>query len=364
MSPGPCIYCRATDVPRNEEHVLQKAFGSSLTLQAEVCEPCNSFFSRSDKDLFEHVEMFVVGRPWKILGLGLHLDEEAGVRLTYRVGLRGPEKGLLIPPPQLFRHPNGSWQFRGPSVGGLDAMRTEVSAPTSKVTERLDPPEPGKPPSALAVVRTAPATFLVRGAVEAEVSDLARRLRSTGLELTRNEGHTTWVPPAKPPPLDIKSQLPVGSVARSLAKVALNFLCSLFGTDVALQPEFDPLRSFARYDEGSFMDFVSLAILDEPQRKAANPFSDPERHALVLVQVPDGSMYRLGVQVVLHGKSVAIVRMSKTATPLLPLGTWRVTYFDHVRKTVEHLAIPHDGIRCFPNIDAVVPGASSLWEEA
>jgi hypothetical protein len=57
---------------------------------------------------------------------------------------------------------------------------------------------------------------------------------------------------------------------------------------------------------------------------------------------------------------MGLVRLAATASPLLPPGTWRVTYFDHEQKTFEHLTVPDDGLRCFVNIEALVPGAGAL----
>jgi hypothetical protein len=360
MTEAPCIYCRELDVPRTEEHVLQDAFQRSLTLPTEVCGSCNSYFSVSDQHLVEYANVFIRSQVLKLFGLGLQEDPTTGVRLSSRVVMKGPQKGLVAATPQMFRHPDGTWQFRGKSVNLLQQMMKELASPTEKVKEQVGPSEPGKPPVALAVVRTAEKTFLVRGENQQEVSELAAKLRSAGLPVVFSGTVSEWVPPPKPPSVVTTNQIPVGSISRSLAKVALNYVCSLFGTDVALDPAFDGLRRFARYGEGSFLDFVSPAMLDEEQRDAPNPFLHPDRHALVLIQPPDGAMYRLGVQVMLYGKPVGMVRMSRTAQPILPLGTWRVTYFDHVKKTVEHLRIPDDGFRCFVNIEAVVPGAAAM----
>jgi hypothetical protein len=298
-----------------------------------------------------------------LLGLGLQEDPGAGVRLTARLG-RGEEKGLAAAPPQFFRHPDGSWQFRGPSVEVLHAMARELAIPTSNVTETVDAVEIGLATVALAVVRTAPAHFLVRGSDASEVRALAGTLRETGIQATFTGEAKEWVPPPVVTPINIPTSFPVGGIARCLSKMALNYVCSLFGTEMALDPAFDRLRRFARYDEGRFIDFATPALLDHTQQEAVRGYSHPARHALVLNQVPKDSLYVLAVQVILYGKAMGIVRLAATPAPLLSLGTWRVTYFKPEEKTFEHLIVPADGLRCFVNIEALVLGASSLVESA
>lgn len=363
MNIAPCIFCRSLDVERTREHVVQAALGGSLTLPNQVCAECNAAFSPFDKDLIDHVNLFALGRVSTLLGLGLQEDPEAGVRLTARLGMKGEEKGLAAAPPQFFRHPDASWNFRGPSLEVLRAMAMELSLPTPGVTEVVDADEVNKPPVALAVVRTSPSTFIVRGSDASEVQGLASTLREKGLRVAFTDDVEEWVPPLEVAQINIKTSFPIGRIARCLSKMALNYVCGLFGTDLALNPAFEPLRRFARYGEENFIDFVTPAMLSQTQQDAVRGYSNPARHALVLNQVQKDSEYVVAVQVVLYGKAIGIVRLSATPTPLLPLGTWRVTYFDHQQKTFEHLTVPTDGLRCFVNIEALVPGAGSLVED-
>jgi HNH endonuclease len=364
MTLAPCIFCRALNVERSREHVVQAALGGSLTLPNEVCDECNATFSPLDKDLIEHANLFALGRVSSLLGLGLQEDPDAGVRLTARLGVKGDEKGLVAAPPQFFRHHNGSWQLRGPSTEALQAMTRELAAPQADVTESVDSDEEGKAPSALAVVRTAPATFLVRGSIASEVQALAKTLREQGLQLEVTDDVDEWVPPTQVRPIDIKTSFPVGNISRCLAKMALDYICCLFGSDVALDRAFDRVRRFARYGEESFIDFVTPAILHRTQQDGVRGYAHPARHALVLNQIETESLYRVAVSVVLYGKAMGIVRLAATSTPILPLGTWRVTYFNHEQRTFEHLTVPDDGLRCFVNIEALVPGAGELLEDA
>jgi hypothetical protein len=337
--------------------------GASLILSTEVCAACNAAFSPLDQDLVEHVEIFTRGRVTKLLGLGLQDDPTTGVRLSARLGLHGEERGLSVSPPQVFQLPDGSWQFRGGSTDVLATMIEEIGRPVAKVHETVDVSSDGLP-VALAVVRTGPGAYVVRGAKAAEVRALAARLRAEGMRPTHLGAPAQWTPPERVQPISRGVEIPVGRISRAAAKVALNYVCSTLGAESALRTEFDPLRRFARDGEGAFLDFVSLALLDQYQREAVNVFAHPSRHALVLAEVHDGAQYQTGVQIVVFGQPFAVVRMGSAPYPMLPPRTWRVTYFDHEKKTFEHLRIPDDGPRCFVNIDSVVPGASALLSAA
>ena len=341
---------------------MQASLGGSLTLPTEVCAACNDAFSSLDTDLIAHVNLFALGRVSSLLGFGLQ-EDPSGVRLTARLGRLGEERGLAVAPPQVFRHPNGTWRFHGPSLEVLRMMERELAVPSADVTELVDPDEHDKTPVALAIVRTAPSVFLVRGPSESEVRQLAGTLREKGLQIDAPDEVTAWVPPAEVAPIDVRSSFPVARISRCLSKIALNYVCSLFGPNVALNPAFDRLRRFARYDEGIFADFVTPTLLDHAQQDGVRAYAHPERHALVLNQLLHDSLYRVAVQIVLYGKAFGIVRLSATPEPILPLATWRVTYFDHGQKTFEHLVIPDDGLRCFVNVEALVPGAASLVEK-
>jgi hypothetical protein len=340
--------------------VLQAALGGSMTLPTEVCGDCNAAFSPLDQDLVNFADIFILGKVTKLLGMGLQ-EDPSGVLVSARHGMKGIERGLAVTLPQAFRLPDGSWNFRGGTRELLDAMLRELATPATSVSSEVVPTPEGSVPVALAVVRTAPGKFLARGSDASEVEGLERTLRREGLKPTFVGDAREWVPPDQVAPIVIKSEIPVGKLSRVLAKVAINYVCGLFDPQTVLRAEFDSVRHFARYDEGAFLDFVSLAILDQQQREAPNPFSHPARHALVLLEAPSDSGYRIRVQVVLYGRAVALVRLGSSPVRLFPPGTWRVTYFDYERRTFEHLRIPDDGLRCFVNM-AAVPGAAELME--
>jgi hypothetical protein len=205
--------------------------------------------------------------------------------------MKGEERGLAATPPQFFRHPDGSWQCRGPSVEVLHAMAAELAVPTSNVTEVVDAADHGSAPVALAVVRTGPSKYLVRGSDGDAVRTLAATLREQGIQIALSAEAQEWVPPAKMAPILIETSFPVGNISRCLAKMALNYVCHLFGAEVILNAAFDRVRRFARYGDGSFIDLVTPAMLDHTQQDAIRGYSHPARHALVLNQVQSNSMY-------------------------------------------------------------------------
>ena len=164
-------------------------------------------------------------------------------------------------------------------------------------------------------------------------------------------------PPSTVAPILIKTSFPLGRVARCLSKMALEYICARFGTNVALDQALDRLRRFARHGEGNFSQFVDLAVFDSGLQSAVRAYAHPTRHALVLNQLHNESLFSVVVQIVLYGTAIGVVRVATTEQPLLPLGTWRVSYFDPQQKTFEHYVVPQDGLGCFVNIGAVLPEA-------
>lgn len=354
MTLAPCIYCRSDTPHRTKEHVLQAGFGGVETLPVEVCGDCNAAFSAPDKALMDHVDLFARRKVNSLSGMGFLEDQAAGVRLSVILRLEGG-KDIARLPPQAYRHPSGTWHFVGAEQNGLAALRRDIAQPTSKVDVQHEEDD-GDLPIPLTIVRTAPSTFLVRGTDRAELESIAEKLRTTGLKVDY-EGTPTSSTHLQPK-VGARTSFPVGEVSRAFAKVALNYVCLLFGPETALRAEFDPVRRLARFDEGGFGDIVVLSMMTGEAR-GPDPYADPNRHALVIQEVEHAGRFRVAVQASLHGYALGLVRFPETADRMLPAGTWRVSYFDHVAKSVEHLKVPDDGLRCFANIEALMPGISA-----
>lgn len=330
MTLAPCIYCRSDTTHRTKEHVLQAGFGGAVTLPYEVCADCNAAFSAPDKALMHHVDLFGGRRLRGLGGLGFLEDADAGVSVTVFVRL-DDERNIVRLPPQVYRHPDGTWRFIGADEAGLAGLLRDVVQPAVSVDVRAETDADDSLPIPLTIVRTAPNTFVVRGTDAEEIASIAAQLRTSGMRLDYQGEPTASA--SYQPKIRANSSFPVGEVSRALAKLALNYLCLLFGPETALREEFDPVRRLARFNEGAFGELVVLSMMNGG-RDVPNPYADLNRH----------------------------VRFPQTPSPMLPLGTWRVSYFDHVRKAVEHLAVPRDGLRRFANMKAILPGLDAQVE--
>ncbi len=355
MTLAPCIYCRSTTPHRTREHVLQAGLGGVATLPVEVCAECNAAFSTMDKRLIEHVHLFALRSAKQLSGLGLMEDLDAGVRLSVILRLEGGSEVARLPP-QAYRNPAGTWRFVASDESAFEAFFRDLAQPTPNVSIRYESDSDGSLPIPLTIVKTAPRTFLVRGTDADELFRVAEEIRTVGIQTT-----TCGQPTASShfqPKIESAVSFPVGETSRAFAKIALNYLCFLFGTESALRFEFDPIRRYARFGEGTLGEHVVLSALTGGP-SGPEPYADPRRHALVLQEVCHQGTFRVAVQAVVHGYSLGIVRFPATPQAMLPSGTWRVSYFDHVAKSVEHLRVPDDGTRCFANIEALLPGISA-----
>ena len=355
MTLAPCIYCRSDTPHRTKEHVLQAGFGGVETLPVEVCGDCNAAFSAPDKALMDHVDLFGRQKAHALSGMGFLDDPAAGVRLSVILRLEGG-KNVARLPPQAYRDPSGTWHFVGADQSGLAGLRRDLAKPTPNVDVQEEVDDGEGLPIPLMIVRTAPETFLIRGTDLEELGRIAEKIRRVGLAV-EYEGTPTSSEHFQPR-VRGKTSFPVGAISRAFAKVALNYLCFLFGPETALRPEFDRVRRLARFDEGAFGDIVVLSILSGGAR-GPDPYAASQRHALVLQEVEQARRFRVVVQASLHGQALGLVRFPETTYRMLPVGTWRVSYFDHVKKSVEHLRFPDDGLRCFANIEALMPGISA-----
>lgn len=359
MTLPPCIYCRSDTPHRTKEHVLQAGFGGVETLPVEVCGDCNAAFSAPDKALMDHIDLFGRHKVNALSGMGFLEDPAEGVRLSVILRLEGG-RDIARFPPQAYRHPSGTWHFVGADQEGLASLRRDITQPTSSVSVQHEVDDGGLP-IPLTIVRTAPRTFLVRGTDPEELDRIAEKLRTAGLAVDYES--TPSASEHFQPKVQGSTSFRVGAVSRAFAKVALNYLCLLFGPETALRSEFDPVRRFARFAEGAFGDIVVLSILNGESR-SPDAYADPNRHALVLQEVEHAGRFRVAVQASLHEYALGMVRFPETSERMLPPRTWRVSYFDHVAKSVEHLSVPDDGIRCFANSEAFLPGISTRIERA
>ena len=230
---------------------------------------------------------------------------------------------------------------------------TSSSLPRASTCRSRRTPRRGCPVP-LTIVRTAPKTFVVRGTDAEEVASRGAA-QSDRREVRPPRGADPFVDlPAK----DSWDRLV--SRGRGFARVreARPQLPLLpVRPETALREEFDPVRRLARFSEaGAFGELVVLSMMNGG-RDVPNPYADPSRHALVLQEVELAGRFRNRVP----GQPSRVRGWPRalpgTPSPMLPPGTWRVSYFDHVRKAVEHLAVPRDGLGASPTWP-ILPGST------
>jgi len=355
----PCIFCRELDVPRTTEHVLQKALNAASTLPTAVCGGasgrCNDAFSPIDKTFVDFVLSYHTGSVARLLRQGFHRDPGSDLVLAARIA-----DGLLTFAPQIFRRKNGVWTYYGPPHVDPAILFAELGDPgTISLSTKVAASAEGE--VALAVIRSSAGNYLVQGPSPDSVASLESAIHAgmfaQAVSLNRGSDERTDPPGA----VEYQLNIDLGAVARASAKIALNFVCKHFGAETALKAAFDPLRRFARYGEGTWHEFVTPTLLNGNLAAAAPGFAAADRHTIMLQQVPLGGGFQIVVPIFVSGELVAKVLLLPTpiGEPLLPLGTWRVSYFYPESRTVDDFCVPEDGFKCFANPEAV--GIPASW---
>lgn len=348
----PCIYCRRGDVPRTREHVLQAAFGAVATLPNEVCAECNAAFSAIDKEFVDAVNFYHLGKNmFRGLGFGTTMHD------GHRVLARMRSDGLGEFPPQLYEVGSKEWRFLGHSVEQAQRMLAELAEPaTLQINESVVPCEEGTP--RLAIVRSRPRVYLVRGVDADSVSNLASQLRKGGFQPDWLGTPTSRSSESPPPSIHYPTALHFVPYCRALAKIALNFVCYRFGAETALKAEFNELRTFAR-NGGSPFDHVLPTLLNHSIEDSGAAYFGPHHHGLLLVKIETDEGEREAVFVVLGGKTIARVDLTRGRGGL-PEPTWiLLSRFDADQRAVDDFTLPNDMPRAVINPGAF--GLQDIW---
>ncbi len=346
-------------MPRTTEHVLQKGLNAASTLPTAVCggapERCNDTFSPIDKTFVDFVLSYHTDSVARLLRQGFHRDPGSDLVLAARIA-----DGLLTFAPQIFRRKNGVWTYYGPPQVDPAILLAELADPgTIALSTKVAASAEGE--VALAVIRSSARNYLVQGPSADSVASLESAIHAgmfaQAVSLDRGSDDRT----DPPGPVEYQLNIDLGAVARASAKIALNFVCKHFGAETALKSAFDPLRRFARYGEGKWHEFVTPTLLNGDLAAAAPGFAAPDRHTIMLQQVPLGGGFQIVVFIFVSGEMVAKILLlpSPVGEPLLPPGTWRVSYFYPAAREVDDLRVPEDGFRCFANPEAV--GIPASW---
>lgn len=339
----PCLHCGDEIRPRTSEHVLQKGFGTNLTLPDDVCGDCNTrVFSPLDDRLVKFVRINLcwdhpdVRAERTILqeGLGLFLDEPSNTWVSVLIDRKD---NLVIPPQVVFPGEN---RVRFVADGNrnadykplLNALREELREPSCldiKVEIRGDL----RPALQPALVRTGRRKFLLRAPSEESARELHAAIDS-GQLLTDWQRQGTESGKTLNPEIQLRASWYFGDVARAIAKTAVNFACVALGPIVARDPLFDTVRQFILHSDGS--DFARFVIFLFGDTVAGDAVAFPQSlaragHHTLLFAIDDGVPI---VMVVLYQRPFAVIRLSETPHPaLFKPATVALGLFDYRSKT-------------------------------
>jgi hypothetical protein len=310
--------------------------------------------SAIDNDFVAAVQFYHTGKNM-LRGLGLGravLDDGTSVNAR----LRPDGKGEF--PPQLYEVEATVWKFLGHREADFHQMLRELSEPrTLQVKSEVMARAEGVP--RLAILRSAPRVYLVQGTDADAVERLATKVRTEGLTpawtgdpIARSKNQN--------PAITYDTSLLLDHFCRGMAKVALNFVCYRLGPEVTLQSEFDAVRWYARYGDGTFADYAVPTILNHSLEDAVISFVTSAHHALYLVTAETEAGHREAVFIVINGTTIGRLDLTR-GNPGLPHGIWLLTRFDPVRRSFDDLTLPDDMPRAVLNPAAM--GLQDIWPE-
>jgi len=233
-----CIYCRATGVPFNRDHVIPEAFGkfeNNLVL-ACVCKSCNQFFG-------DELEL-VLGRSSREAILRLHHGVKApsgAMQLKYdnvelTVDEPGPWRGARI---ILTVDPSGTKLDTRPMP--QVAFRNEGQSTWKWVSERgLDDRSVADP------YRDPRSVIQVVGASPDDVQRLTAKLASIGIHYNQ-KGQLPQPARSDGTVLTRLASKVEDRILRAIGKIAGNYVAYTRGADFLLEPDFDHYRMWVRH---------------------------------------------------------------------------------------------------------------------
>ncbi len=246
-----CIYCRVAD-PKcgfTREHVLPLAFGAfkdAFTLIDTVCADCNQYFG-------DHLDRLLTRDSGEaVLRLRFGLKDPAGLPAMFadRVTVRLPDDGS--------RWGGVVLKFATPAAGneapGVDLVAPQVGF------ERKDGrwdyfTEDEIPPSEELARRFRYAytgSGLVFTASDGDENRLARLLGEAAGGRFNVTGRLASFPPFERGNLKVEVNWRFDTLlSRSVAKIALNYLVNVQGSEFVMYSDFDPVRRFVRYGEAA-----------------------------------------------------------------------------------------------------------------
>lgn len=251
-----CIYCKQTnpDKFKGVEHVIPQAFGAfgsaTPTLDC-VCDDCNSHFGRRldaylARETMEGITRYKrdilssEARPQTKLQITLAEGPETGQFAGTKVAIDGTNAGLMKPKAQFYILNQKTGKQENYFKHQLDGL---------KLPEDVY----GKPGTAEARGTWKCGIFATS---KEELEDIAATLRANGIDY--RVGEPFLIPEPSAPDSQGKHTVPVyieGEIneqhRQAHAKILFNFIAKYFGYEEVIKPEWDSLRRFARYGEGT-----------------------------------------------------------------------------------------------------------------
>jgi len=244
-----CIYCCAAE-PRcsfTREHVLPGAFGAfqgALTLTDAVCGDCNQY-------LGDHLDrLFARDSGEAVLRLRFGLKDPAGLPAMFaeRVTVRLPDDGS--------RWGGVVLRFASPAAGneapGVDLVAPQVGCERNDgkwdyLTEDEIPP---REELARRFQYVYTGSALVFTESDGDENRLVRLLGEAAGGRFKVTGRLASFPPFERGNLRAEVNWRFDTVlSRCVAKVALNYLAAVQGSDFAMYSDFDPVRRFVRFGD-------------------------------------------------------------------------------------------------------------------
>jgi hypothetical protein len=247
-----CIYCLRVlhESEFNREHVLPQHLGhlqGNLVLHRTVCRECNDALGKKLENwLGRHSYEALLRLRFGQKPLA-ELDEFHGKGIAIRIPPDSEWAGALL---RLITDPEtGELKVDlRPQIGVKRPADTEFRFFTDEEFQRASDEQVGKEKGS---------TFKVIGLGQSgseKIVDLVRA-RVPGFRIDGS-----MPPPPTPDSGEITVAITItvhGLLARSIAKIAFNYLSHISGAEFVLDPAFNEVRRFIRYGEGNWKTFVS-----------------------------------------------------------------------------------------------------------
>lgn len=335
----PCIFCKDATNPKNKEHVVWRALGGNLTLTKEVCEVCNSVvFPDLDKSLIDFVQQLVcsnhpdIAKKKTILqnGHAVWFDEVTERYNSVRLTTDG--KPVLLP--QLsFKGESAAFvvdQSCGMGYQGmLNAFIEELSAPENvQLKTIIFSTSEGKPRMNLSLIRSKENRYAVRAETSEDAATLQRIVEQGELFASLDQNSEARQG-TETPQIETDLSFQLGNIERALGKAALEFYCSHFGHEKAMDSCFDDLRSYClgSVQERCFTTLIFGGGSQYIQPGLVSELTREGHHTCLLMQ-SNGIWF---VVFLLYQEPIAIVHLNCEA--IESCSEVVVGFFDYASKT-------------------------------